>query len=177
MSIVDGNWPKIWNDPRMSWTWYMPTYTYLFDIPLDATRKRMRRHCATACLKKSQRQAANMLYSTNAHQQSVRFLFSVRVFVSLFRMNFWREVIKMVLYPPSVRISFFFFSFFVSLTAPFLCSQFGLDAVLCFIIHRIRSHHLKLPASEEKKKKKSQQRKETFLHLSSKKFSLLSAGA
>lgn len=105
------------------------------------------------------------------------FYFRVRVFVSLFRMNFWREVIKMVLYPPSVRISFFFFSFFVSLTAPFLCSQFGLDAVLCFIIHRIRSHHLKLPASEEKKKKKSQQRKETFLHLSSKKFSLLSAGA
>lgn len=30
MSIVDGNWPKIWNDAaRMPWTWYMPTYAYI----------------------------------------------------------------------------------------------------------------------------------------------------
>lgn len=77
-----------------------------------------------------------------------------------FRMNFQREVIKMVLYASIVRILFLLsllFILFAMLVVMLLV--FGMDGgVLCFIVYRIRSHHSKLPAKRIRNKKKSGER-------------------
>lgn len=112
-----------------------PTYTKFHLIP--SNRRTFIRRCNMPLSQHDESEATTPnMFSTNVHRGNgaIRADFFVGESCECvsacfeFRMNFWREVIKMVLYASIVRIFPFFFFFF-----SLLCSSRSLCSSLCYL--------------------------------------------